>query len=429
LQPSLNGVRIVREGSFLSGRKLVGFYFLMAMGVAAFAALCLEAAAYHVMVVQGHNVYLPLEIRKAMSKEVREKTERLFSYELGWEPGYPASRLGYRGPEKDVANAVIAVFGDSFTEGHRDLEKSWPFLLERKLGRPVLNFGVSGYGTDQAFWRFQTHFQGKIRAPFAALCIMSENIARVVNRYRGFYRRGKDISLTKPMYIQTGPGRTLLLKNPLESPEDIGRLADMDFLREIGRTDYWFGHFERHGLNRFVHFPYGYFFLKALPYYVRSYRDKMIRNEGDYKALYRDERALSVMEHIIRRFVRSARDQGVQPIVLFLPCWKDFADHEDRGRTVYGALAEAVRREHGATFDAMAYFAPRLEIGEKTSSFFASRSDGHYNARGEEVLGDGFHASLKGLLEGAGGARFPGRDAAEQPARRGDREVRAPEGR
>jgi hypothetical protein len=405
----------------LTGRKILGCYLLMAFSVMAVVAFLVEVTSYLVLVVMENNFYLPLDLRRVHTKEIQEKTEEIFSHELGWEPAYATSRLGYRGQDKDLTNAFIALFGDSFTEGYREIEKSWPFLLEQKLGRPVLNFGVSGYGTDQAFWRFQKYYEGKIATPFVAICIMSENIARVVNRYRGFYRRRKDLSLTKPMYVESEAGGMVLLPNPLKSAEDIEQLSDMEFLREMGQTDYWFSHFARHDLNHLVHFPYSYFFVKALPYCVMGYYQKRICNDSDYKALYQNERALSVMNYVISRFIQSVKEQGAQPIVLFLPCWKDFVDHDDGGRTVYDGFLRSVKTKHDATLDAMTYFTAKRKQGEAISSFFVSPSDGHYNAHGEEVLSEGFYGSLRHLAT-VDGTPFP--DGAPQEAvKRGPEEV------
>jgi len=56
------------------------------------------------------------------------------------------------------ADYRIALIGDSFTfSDEASYEESWSYKLERKL-RPqvqVLNFGVSGYGIDQAYLRYK----------------------------------------------------------------------------------------------------------------------------------------------------------------------------------------------------------------------------------------------------------------------------------
>jgi lysophospholipase L1-like esterase len=64
-----------------------------------------------------------------------------------------AGLRGNGGPPPGAARPIVAV-GDSYTYGEevRDGE-TWPAHLERLLGRPVLNGGVSGYGFDQIVLR------------------------------------------------------------------------------------------------------------------------------------------------------------------------------------------------------------------------------------------------------------------------------------
>src|SRR5262245_5906106 len=52
--------------------------------------------------------------------------------------------------------AVVAV-GDSFTAGSEVADaETWPAQLERLIGRPVINAGVGGYGTDQMILRAES---------------------------------------------------------------------------------------------------------------------------------------------------------------------------------------------------------------------------------------------------------------------------------
>jgi hypothetical protein len=66
-------------------------------------------------------------------------------------------------------------------------------------------------------------------------------------------------------------------------------------------------------------------------------------------------------------------------------------------QTCYAGFFEEVREEHPATFDGLAYFMPYFERGEPISDFFQSRTNGHYNARGDEVLSEGFYRDLMAL--------------------------------
>ena len=56
--------------------------------------------------------------------------------------------------EIDIRTGHILAVGDSYTEGWEvDDAQTWPAHLERMTGRPVLNGGVGGYGTDQIILR------------------------------------------------------------------------------------------------------------------------------------------------------------------------------------------------------------------------------------------------------------------------------------
>ena len=61
-------------------------------------------------------------------------------------------------------------------------EDSYPNLLARELGCRVNNFGVGGYGTDQAFLRYRQLAEDSPR--FVVLGHYSEDIVRNVNQLR-----------------------------------------------------------------------------------------------------------------------------------------------------------------------------------------------------------------------------------------------------
>jgi hypothetical protein len=83
--------------------------------------------------------------------------------ELGWSvragfesESYNTLDLGIRRnfDETTVRKGHILAVGDSFTEGWEvDDAESWPAHLEKRTGIPVLNAGVSAYGTDQIVLR------------------------------------------------------------------------------------------------------------------------------------------------------------------------------------------------------------------------------------------------------------------------------------
>ena len=125
---------------------------------------------------------------------------------LGWEPkpktkGTKRNRLdqewqwsinerGARYNQKFQVNAspYIAAFGDSYTFGDEvNDDNTWEYYLSLQLKRYVANYGVGGYGTDQALLRYQKKLNEGLRPTFAILGIYQSNFNRVVNRFRPFY--------------------------------------------------------------------------------------------------------------------------------------------------------------------------------------------------------------------------------------------------
>jgi lysophospholipase L1-like esterase len=171
---------------------------------------------------------------------------------------YKANSAGLRAevdydlsPQPEVVR--IAIFGDSFTHGTDvPFGDSWgqrleALLNERGLDVEVLNFGVGGYGMDQAFLRWQ--HQGSSYSPDIVLFgFQPENVYRNFNTFRPFYFRGSAIPFTKPRFALDGD-ELELVNSPTIPPEQIpdtiahfagSPLAEYDFFfDEADFTDHW----------------------------------------------------------------------------------------------------------------------------------------------------------------------------------------------
>src|SRR5262249_18411484 len=97
----------------------------------------------------------------------------------------------------------IALFGDSFTNGaNAPFDQTWGQVLETNLRRrgieaEVLNFGVGGYGMDQALLRWRK--QGRAFSPHIVLFgFQPENVKRNLNLVRLLYVLDSRLPFTKP---------------------------------------------------------------------------------------------------------------------------------------------------------------------------------------------------------------------------------------
>ncbi len=193
----------------------------------------------------GRRPVLPGSRRRSRLDDWTESTEcrlqprgrRDVSGERGLPPARPASAdddgaiyqssaEGLRSPRAGLSFAAlparrrIAVVGDSFTFGLEvRYEDTWPHQLERALGPEfqVLNFGVDGYGVDQAYLRYRRDGLAW-RPEIVILGVIDDDFRRTMCVYAFLCFPGFGMPFTKPRFVVSGQGLAPL-NLPLPAPE------------------------------------------------------------------------------------------------------------------------------------------------------------------------------------------------------------------
>lgn len=193
-----------------------------------------------------------------MQRELDGGVERqgpgVFDAELGWtntpftSPEINAlciNSIGARGrreysvevpPEKKR----IATFGDSFTfcAEVQDIE-SWQHQLEaRRPEWELPNFGVGGYGTDQALLRLRRNLP-KLETDAVLMGINVENIARNVNRYRPLYHPRTAAAVAKPRFLLQDDELRVLPSPFTTRAELVSAVSDGSVLERVREHEYW----------------------------------------------------------------------------------------------------------------------------------------------------------------------------------------------
>ena len=207
----------------------------------------------------------------------------------------------------------IAAFGDSFTHcsdvTQQDcwvprLEAAWP-------GSEVLNFGVTAYGPDQAWLRYQR--DGRPFQPCGVLIgYFVEDIDRVVNRFRPFIHPDDSVVLSKPRFLLDGDELTLL-PNPTSDPRQLG---DPEYVeRTLGPHDSWYfpgtfvpGPFDQFGIAR----------LARTAAYQQS-RTALVRSEERYPFYEEQGEAYQIAGRILIQFAEQVRSDGAAPVAIVMP--------------------------------------------------------------------------------------------------------------
>jgi hypothetical protein len=198
----------------------------------------------------------------------------------------------------------IQTYGDSFTEGLEVEDgRTWQAFLARATGTSILNFGVSGYGPDQALLALEANLERGLRTPVVVLAMIEENLNRIMNSFRLFYTYPtEDMFLAfKPVFEKVSGSYQALRFSPSDrrDREEIRRAL----WRASEHDSFYAGRTER------VEFSH---FLNAVRFLSR-YGLSAPPEPG------RSEAANERMAYILERFQNDARVHGFTPVLLLLP--------------------------------------------------------------------------------------------------------------
>lgn len=302
---------------------------------------------------------------------------------LGWGPqvddsGFVIGLSPRRIPTADVTPPCVSAYGDSFTFGSEvGDDRAYPYQLSLSLGCPVANYGVGGYGSDQALMLYRA--QRRLdTAPTVILGHVSENILRNVNQYRALLYPGPGQEMSfKPAFTLSGT-RLQQVPPPVASAEDlerVGRDPDVTLPLDAFRAR------PRRG------FPYLFSLARwgAADFHVRAFAGRQPRHAPFYSPAH-PTHALALTTAILEAFAREARVNGQRPVLLLIPVGSDFSYQRRTGQwpdePLYRALADAGL----PVLHAGPALAARLR-GEDPCTLFGN-CDGHFNDRGNQWLAE-----------------------------------------
>lgn len=248
---------------------------------------------------------------------------------LGWSIGadregqgllgerYFSSREGFRTgmPRVTLANGSkplrVALVGDSYTFCQDvNYENSWGYYLERQLRDPVqvLNFGVPGYGIDQAYLRYLREVRSW-HPDVVILSFISHDVLRTTMVYYAISFPSSRLPGAKPRYVVRNE-RLTLLNVPLPSFETVVRtqavagLPFVEYDRGYHPSD-WVAHWYRVS-----------YLLRFLVSWNLSW--------GPLRSDPLDPETTWLSQEILRHFVRDVTADGSLPLIVFFPEYQEF---------------------------------------------------------------------------------------------------------
>jgi len=232
----------------------------------------------------------------------------------------------------------VSLYGDSFTNSAEvSNEDAWSNLLSIRLGCRVSNYGMGGYGTDQAFIRFHENSADDAKVVF--LNHLSENILRNVNQFRALLYRAAKADSFKPRFIIDQSGTLVQIPMPDLSEEEITGFLQNPTAKYLKHEYYLPG---GPSGNSIVRFPYSLSVLRAMGHF--HIRAKIV-DESWYKDFYLKDHAsngLVVTEEIIVAFRKEAIARGKVPVVSIIPTGLDLVEYKKTGSWVYRNLIDVL---------------------------------------------------------------------------------------
>jgi hypothetical protein len=286
-------------------------------------------------------------------------------------------------PELPADRIRITTVGDSFTYSDDvALEAAWQSRLEAldpKL--ELLNFGVPGFGTDQALLRWR-HEASAFRSHIVILGIWPENLCRNLNQNRYFLTLAPDYGF-KPRFVLEEGGLRLVEPPPSTAETLIAALADplaSPWLRE----EHWLFAYET------VRAPWHRSRLLRLGASLCNYHLRREMRQRIYDG--EDAEALELAVAIAAAFDEEVRAAGSVPLVLIFPMKDLLADYG--GERVLPLTREL--RAHGLDVIDLAPVFARASAADGSAAYFQSgRAVGHLTEAGNALVARSLHEALE----------------------------------
>jgi hypothetical protein len=313
--------------------------------------------------------------------------------DLGWairpnaEAGYYTSTShGFRGPKNWATTSSIpqgkiriSVYGDSFTFGNLvQLKDTWPDQLQHlRTNLEVLNFGVSAYGTDQAFLRFRRDGR-RFDAQFHILGIFTEDLARNLNVVRLYLGPNGNVSTSKPRFVLAS-GNLVVVNSPVLSRQAFFDTVLQRKVSPVVEHDYWYRDEEQQ-------FPFYYHLesVRAVLSVYNAYRRREMRNR-----LYFDKEseALKVTVAIAEAFKNEVEALGSRGYVSIIPM-RNFLDAHGSGAF---PLVEMLKERSISVLDFGPAFARKAKEAGVEALYLP---DGHLSAGGNRLIAEEINRTL-----------------------------------
>jgi len=315
---------------------------------------------------------------------------------LGWRPApnarfslpshsFETNSIGLRNPrefavQKPAGVLRIAAFGDSYVHGDEvNYDQTWIALAEQALAArmpaEIMNFGVGGYGIDQAYlyWKLVGR---DYRPNIILIGYQPENCRRNVNIIRAFYNQ--PIAFSKPRFVLKNNTLRQLPGFPID-PLELESVMRA-FPSNISQYEYLYDPQDYDTENLL--------YKSRLVSLARSVKDDLFWAHKDSVFYTPGAPEAELCHALLRTFAEEASRESRVYFVRMLP--REYLKHAHRkGTSIDDALVERLR-QHAPVIDTT----PALLDAARTSSVNALYRSWHYTPQANAVVADAIARAL-----------------------------------
>jgi hypothetical protein len=281
-------------------------------------------------------------------------------------------------PDPDANPSCVSLFGDSFTWSDEvNNEDAWSNVLSKLLNCRVANYGVPGYGTDQAFLRFMQYTEDNSK--IVILGHVSENILRNVNQFRDLLYPELGYGF-KPRFILDNNKQLLLMPLPYFTPNEY-----QDVVKNPARYlqhEYFIPNGQS-GLRQ-LSFPYTLSVMLSLSHFHFAAKLKGLPWYYDFYNNNHLSQALPITTEIIKNFYLEAQKKGKIPIIAIIPTGKDLLYYQTHNAWTYQNLITSLNQINYNWVNIGEQMIKHINGGDPCKLFHDCTA--HYNKEGYAML-------------------------------------------
>ena len=301
--------------------------------------------------------------------------------------------------EKDC----FSIYGDSYAfDTEVNDTQAWPNQLAEIMSCGVLNYGIPGYGLDQAYLRFKSHNPKNLNV---IMTLLKWTIERARTRMYSLQSgEGINMNLTKPMFELSKNNKLELHHLPINNFKDYQNLNSRMYFESIFYNDLFLPDNDTWSMS-VPSFPYTFeminLFIKLLKrqisygaylFYHPTFKfaeivqlNQLLTSVAEPLPSYRDE-TIRLNEKILESFINDCKHLGIKCLIAPLPLIMDFGKSKE-SKIIKSLRANTILSDKLLIIEDRCLIDEYKKVGVKEEEIKLQLAPGrHYNDTSSNVI-------------------------------------------